>query len=120
MQTLSTVDPTASIECTLPVSEAAARLSDLDDVLGAGRLEGIEREPGRYRFTVARDGRSDLERQLAAWAADEKSCCAFLGFAIQSDAASVTVEIQAPDGADPTLDGIDWVVRAAAGTRAGA
>ena len=119
MQTLSTVDPTASIECTLPVSEAAGHLRDLDDVVGAGRLEGIEREPGRYRFTVARDGRPDLERQLAAWAADEKSCCAFLGFALESDAASVTIEIRAPAGADATLDGIDWLVRAAAGTRVG-
>lgn len=120
MQTLSTVDPTTPIECTLPVTEAAGRLFDFDDVVGAGRLKGVEREPGRYRFTVARDGRPDLEQQLAAWADDEKSCCAFLGFAIESDAASVTIEIRAPDGADTTLDGIDWLVRAAAATRAGA
>jgi hypothetical protein len=119
MQTLSTVDPTAAIECTLPVIKAASRLCDLDDVVGGGRLAGIEREPGRYRFTVARDGRTDLEEQLAAWAADEKSCCAFLGFAMESDATSVTVEIRAPAGADPTLDGIDWLVRAAAESKAG-
>jgi hypothetical protein len=120
MKTLSSVDSTAAIECTLPVTEAAGRLSDLDDVVDGGRLQGIDRAAGRFRFTVARDGRMDLEEQLAAWAADEKSCCAFLGFAIESDRESVTMEIQAPDGAEPTLDGIDWLVRAAAGTRPGA
>ena len=117
MKTLSVVDPAAPIECTLPVTEAAGRLCDLDGVVGGGRLQGVDRAAGRFRFTVARDGRADLEHQLAAWAADEKSCCAFLGFAIESDEESVTMEIQAPVGAEPTLDGIDWLVRAAAGTR---
>jgi hypothetical protein len=117
MKTLSTVDPAAPIECTLPVTEAAGRLSDLDDVVGGGRLQGIARLAGRFRFTIARDGRDDLEDQLAAWAADEKSCCAFLGFGIESAKESVTMEIRAPDGAEPTLDGIDWLVRAAAGRK---
>jgi hypothetical protein len=120
MKTLSAVDPTAAIECTLPVTEAAGRLCDLDDVVGGGRLRGIARAAGRFRFTVARDGRENLEDRLAGWAADEKSCCAFLGFAIESDGSSVTVEIEAPEGAEPTLDGLDWLVRAAAGERAGA
>ena len=117
MKTLSTVDPAAPIQCTLPVAEVAAHLCDLDQVVGIGRLEGIARSAGRYRFTVARDGRADLEDQLAAWAADEKTCCSFLGFSIESAPSSVTLEIHAPDGAEPTLDGIDWLVRAAAGTR---
>ena len=117
MKTLSTVDPDAPIECTLPVTQAAGRLCDLDDVVGGGRLRAIARTAGRFRFTVARDGRTDLESQLAAWAADEKECCSFLGFAIESAEDAVTMEIQAPDGAGSTLDGIDWLVRAAAGTR---
>ena len=117
MKTLSAIDSTAPIQCTLPVTEAATHLRDLDDAVGGGRLQGIIREAGRYRFTVARDGRDDLEEQLAAWATDEKACCAFLGFAIESAPSSVTMEIRAPDGAEPTLDGIDWLVRAAAGTR---
>ena len=117
MKTLSAVDPDAPILCTLPVTQVAGRLCDLDDVVGGGRLQRIARTAGRFRFTVARDGREDLEDQLAAWAADEKACCSFLGFGIDADGDSVTMEIRAPDGAGSTLDGIDWLVRAAAGTR---
>jgi hypothetical protein len=116
LQALSTADQTAEIACTLPPTKAADRLCGLEDLL-AGHLESVVRTPGRLRLTVARGSRPDIEERLTAWAAEEKACCAFLGFGLESDERSVTLEIVAPAGAEPTLDGIDWLVRAAGGKR---
>jgi hypothetical protein len=112
MNVLSTADPGAPIICTLPPTEFRDRLRALEAIVGDD-LEGVSREPDRIRVRIGRGNRPDLERQLTAWATEEKTCCAFLGFAIVPDLDAVTIEIQAPAGAEATLDGIDWIVRAA-------
>jgi hypothetical protein len=112
MTTLSPVDPTAEIACTLPVNEAGGRLNSLQTLVG-DHLDRLCRDSDRLRIRVLRAGRGDLEAELASWAEAEKACCAFLGFALESEPDAVTLEIAAPAGAEPTLDAIEWMVRAA-------
>ena len=112
MTTLSEVDPTADVACTLPVNESGDHLNTLQRLVG-GHLDALSRDAGRLRIRILRAGRPDLEAQVAAFAELEKACCAFLGFAVESASDAVTLEIAAPTGAEPTLDGIEWMVRAA-------
>lgn len=110
---LSRPDPTADIACTLPPNDASDRLRALQAIVG-DQLEEVGRLGGRLSLRINRAGRTDLETQVTAWAAEEKACCAFLGFAVGSEPEAVTIEISAPVGAEPTLDGIEWMIRAAA------
>ena len=111
MTILSQVDPSAEIACTLPVNEASGRLASLQALVG-DRLAGIEREPDRLRISIIRTGDGGLDDDVRAWAEEEKGCCAFLGFAIESHAENVTLEIASPPDAGPTLDAIEWMFRA--------
>ena len=112
MTILSQVDPSAEIACTLPINEASGRLDSLLTLVG-DRLVGTERNPDRLRITIKRSGDPGLEDDVRAWAEDEKGCCAFLGFAIESGPETVTLEIASPPDAGPTLDAIEWMFRAA-------
>jgi hypothetical protein len=112
MTTLSEIDPTADVACTLPIDEAGGRLLALQALVG-DNLDGVARAGDRLRIRVDRAGRADLDAEITAWADAEKACCAFLGFAIESEPSVVTLEIAAPAGAGPTLDAIEWMVRAA-------
>jgi hypothetical protein len=112
MTILSRADPTAEITCTLPVNEAGGRLNDWEALIG-GYLDHLSRHSDRLRMRIRRAGRVELESEVAAFAEAEKACCAFLGFEIESAPESVTLEIVAPAGAEPTLEGIEWMLRAA-------
>ena len=117
MTILSEVDPSAEIAGTLPINEASGRLDALQALVG-DRLVGTERGSDRLRITIKRAGDAGLEDDVRAWAQEEKGCCAFLGFAVESGPESVTLEIASPPDAGPTLDAIEWMFRAA--DRAGA
>lgn len=112
MTTLSLADPVADIACTLPVNEAHGRLEALQTLIG-GRLDSISREDHRLVIRIGRAGRVTLEAEVVSWAEAEKACCGFLGFAVEPEPDTVTLAITAPVGAEPTLDGIEWMVRAA-------
>ncbi|HEY3072477.1 MAG TPA: hypothetical protein VGJ46_06635, partial [Candidatus Limnocylindrales bacterium] len=109
---LSHVDPAAEVACTLPVLEAGGRLNAFGDLIG-DRLDDVARSGDRLRIRIRRDGDADLETKARAWAIEEKGCCAFLGFEIESDPDSVTLDIIAPEGAGATLEGIEWIARTA-------
>ncbi len=112
MTVLSTVDPTATVACTLPIREAGERLNMFGDFVG-DRLEEVSRTGDRLRIRIRRDGDAELEAKASAWAVEEKGCCAFLGFEIESEPERVTLEIVAPEGAGATLEGIEWIARTA-------
>jgi hypothetical protein len=112
MTILSQADPTAEITCTLPVNEAGGRLNDWEGLIG-GSLDHLSRDGNRLRMRILRGGRVGLETEVAAFAEAEKACCAFLGFEVESAPDAVTLEIVAPVGAEPTLEGIEWMLRAA-------
>jgi hypothetical protein len=71
------------------------------------------RDGDGLRIRIDREGDADLETKVAEWADAEKGCCAFLGFALESDADMVTLDITAPTTAAPTLDAIAWMIRTA-------
>ena len=112
MTTLSQVEPSAEIACTLPVNEAGDRLNLLKAVIG-DHLESTQRDGDRLRIRINQAGDAGLEARVVEWAEAEKGCCAFLGFAIESEPDTVILEIAAPREAGGTLDGIEWLVRAA-------
>jgi hypothetical protein len=112
MQTLSMVDPTAEVACTLPINEADDRLKVLE-ALVSGRLASAQRDGDKLRICLSRDGDAELDARVTEWAEAEKGCCAFLGFALESDAETVVLDITAPPEAAPTLDAIAWMMRAA-------
>jgi hypothetical protein len=112
MTILSRPDPTADIACTLPPNDGSARLRGLQAIVG-GEIANVARLGGRLRLRINRAGRADLEAQVTTWAEEEKACCAFLGFAVDSEPEAVTIEISSPAGAELTLDGIEWLIRAA-------
>ena len=108
MTVLSQVDPTAEVACTLSVREAGERLTAFGDLVG-NRLEDVSRSGDRLRIRLRRNGDPDLEAKASAWATEEKGCCAFFGFEIESEPDRVTLDIIAPDGAGATLEGIEWI-----------
>jgi hypothetical protein len=112
MTTLSQVDSTADIACTLPVNAFGDRLNAIQVLIG-DHLDDLSRDGDRLRIRIRRAGRADLESEVAAYARAEKACCAFLGFAVESADETVTLDIVAPVGAEATLGGIEWMVRAA-------
>jgi hypothetical protein len=113
MPVLTTPDPDADVACTLPVLEMGGRLVSLQELIG-GSLLATARTDQTLRVVINRDERSSLYAEAVAWAAAEKACCSFLGFAVDAAEDRVTLEIEAPAGAEGTLDGIEVVIRAAA------
>jgi hypothetical protein len=118
MTILSRPDPTADIACSLPLNDAGDRLRALQEIVG-DRIDDVARFDDRLRVRIARAGRADLDALVTAWAREEKACCAFLGFVVESEPDAVTIEISSPPGAEPTLGAIEWILRAA-GRRPGA
>ncbi len=88
------------------------RLNLLQALIG-DHLESVQRDGDRLRIRIDRAGDADLEAKVAEWAEAEKGCCPFLGFAIESEPDAVMLEIAAPSNAAGTLEGIEWLVRAA-------
>jgi len=109
---LSAPDATIGIACTLPVLEMAHRLDSLQDLV-AHSLDEVHLDDRRLRIAIDRDGVADLYAQTVAWAESKKACCAYLGFAVEETPARVVLEIAAPIGAEPMLEGFQVLVLAA-------
>ena len=115
MPVLSSPDATVGIACALPVLEMADRLNSLQDLV-ADSLGGVLLDDRRLRIAIERDATADLYAQTVAWAEAQKSCCPFLGFAVEETPASVILEIAAPAGAEPTLEALQFLVLAGGAT----
>ena len=113
MPVLSSPDPTVGFACTLPVLEMADRLDTLQDLVADG-LDDVRLHDRRLRIAIDRDSVADLYAQTVAWAEAGKACCPYLGFAVEETPASVVLEIAAPAGAEPTLEGLQFLVLATA------
>jgi hypothetical protein len=112
MPVLSNPDPHAPIACSLPVLQMSGRLDALQDLVG-DRVRSMTRDGNRLRIAIDATDRPSLHAEAVAWANAEKACCAFLGFAVEETPTQVTLEIATPAGAEPMLDGFEWLVRAA-------
>ena len=112
MPVLSTPDPHAPIACSLPVMQMGGRLDALQDLVADG-LRSVTGRGDRLSIGIDATGRPSLHAETVAWATAEKTCCAFLGFAVEATPTEVILEIAAPAGAEPMLVGFEWLVRAA-------
>lgn len=103
--------PEVPIMCTLPPDGLVRRLADFEAVFAAA-LTGFEREPLRLRLTF--DADAATETAIRDLIAAEQRCCAFLAFAAERRATALVVEVTAPPGAGPTLDGLQALAERAA------
>ena len=116
MPVLSSPDPSVGIACSLPVRDMADRLDSLQDLVADG-LDEVQLHDRRLRIAIDRSGATDLYAQTVAWAEAKKACCPYLGFAVEETPASVVLEIAAPACAEPTLEGLQFLVLATARPR---
>jgi hypothetical protein len=110
---LSSPDANVGTACALPVVEMADRLDSLQDLVAVG-LDEVLLHERRLRIAIDRSGAAGLYDQTVAWAEAKKACCPHLGFAVEETPANVVLEIAAPAGAEPILEGFEWLVRSAA------
>jgi hypothetical protein len=90
----------------------ADRLDSLQDLV-ADSLDEVRLHERRLRIAIDRGSAEDLYAQTVAWAEAKKACCRHLGFAVEETPANVILEIAAPKGAEPTLEGFQVLVLAA-------
>ena len=114
MPVLSSPDSTVGIACALPVLEMASRLDSLQDLVACG-LDEVHLGDRRLRIAIEGCSAADLFAETVAWAEAKKSCCPYLGFAVEATPAGVVLEIAAPRGAEPTLEGLQVLVLTAEG-----
>ena len=113
MPVLSSPDPSVGIACRLPILDMAHRLDSLQDLVAHG-VDVVQLHGRQLRIAIDRDGAADIHAQALAWAEAKKACCSYLGFAVDETPAHVVLEIAAPQGAEPTLEGLQFLVLAAA------
>ena len=102
MEKLPIYDATAPIVCTLSTAELEERLR-LFERMRSSMTELNRTEHGiLLRFPPG----ALLERELRAFVADEKACCAFWGFSLAADAEALTLRWDAPASARPALERI--------------
>jgi hypothetical protein len=106
---LSAPDPSVGIACRLPILDMADRLDSLQDLVADG-LDEVHLHGRQLRIAIDRHGAADLYAQTVAWAEAKKACCSYLGFAVEETPARVVLEIAAPQGAEPTLEGFQHLV----------
>ena len=91
------------LECTLSGDAQTARFAEWADLLT--RTTGKMDADGGADVTFPAD--PDLAGQLAALAMREKECCSFFAFTLDmTAAASITLQVRAPQGAEPLVAGL--------------
>jgi hypothetical protein len=92
---------TEPIACTLTPEARAARGGELA-ALAARALRSRERTDAGERLTFA--GGADVERELRAVVAAERSCCPFLAFDLDRSGERVTLAVSGPAEARPIIE----------------
>lgn len=100
MRSIPIYDETAPIACTIGEHEIGDRIELVERL--RTNLSGIDRtDTGLLlRFPA----RPDIDRDVRRFAVDEKACCRFWGFAIDTDRTGLTLRWDAPPAADELVD----------------
>jgi hypothetical protein len=96
-------DATAPITCTIGTDEVAGRVELLERL--RTNLRWLERT--EHGLVLHFDKRPAVEADLRRFAADEKRCCQFWGFAVEQTASEVTLRWDAPPAARDLLARIE-------------
>ena len=102
-----------AIVCTLHPNELGGRLEEWHRLFAA-HLARIERSaPTRLRLLLAADAGLQRTRELAA---REMACCAFMTFTVTPAHGRLLVDVEVPEEAAPTLDGLAGIAQRATRT----
>lgn len=87
--------------CSLPADDLRGRVDELRGLMARPLL--AHRRDGRVlHLSFDPAAEADVRRAVAA----EEQCCAFLAFTVRAGAEAVEVDVVAPEGAEPVLDGL--------------
>src|SRR5687768_15460495 len=102
MKRIPLYDETAPITCTITSDEVSGRIEILERLRGA--LDRLERT--EHGLLLHFPARPDIEADLRRFAIDEKRCCEFWGFAIDTTA-GLTLRWDGPPAAAEILDRLE-------------
>lgn len=103
MKQLPLYDAEAAIACTISDDEKPGRADSLLQMKSA--LPSLERTPDGMVLHFPSD--AEIEQTLRQFAIDEKRCCEFWGFAVESSAEGVSLRWDAPPEAMSLIDGLE-------------
>jgi hypothetical protein len=89
------------IACSLPASELPDRLAAMTEV-GRTSLRSVSSEPNRAELRFD----SEAREQVVALVDAERQCCGFMEFSLEERDDEVMLRIEAPEGAEPVLEGL--------------
>jgi hypothetical protein len=93
-------DDTAEITCTATRGEIPARIEQLEHV--RDDLRRIERTPHGLLLHFA--DRPDVDAELRRFVIDEKGCCQFWGFAVETHQGDLTLRWDGPSTVDDFME----------------
>lgn len=92
MSSIPIYDATATIACTASADEVSGRIEQVERM--RSHLTAIERTDDGLLLHFP--NRPDIEDELRRFTGDEKACCQFWGFAIESDPDQLHLRWDAP------------------------
>ena len=109
---MTTTDPAWVPEvCTLPTTEAPARVAEFDDLFATALLGQQRLAPTRLRWRL--DPAAEATARDLVWR--EADCCSFFTFTVTPEADAVHVDVEVPAAHADVL--VALAGRAAAGMR---
>jgi hypothetical protein len=109
MELLPLYDASAPVTCTIAGAEVEGRVALLE--LMRTEVQRIDRSP--HGLLLHFISSADLEAALCRFAAEEKTCCRFWGFAVLTEP-SLRLRWDGPPSASELLDAIEAYLRGAA------
>jgi hypothetical protein len=100
MRTIPIYDDTEPISCTIDGGEVAGRVELVDRM--RRNLRALERT--EHGMLLRFPSRPDVEDDIRRFAVDEKRCCAFWGFAVETTGDEVALRWDAPPRAAELVD----------------
>lgn len=107
MATIPIYDATEPIACTLDALQVAERTELIERL----RLALTGMSPTDHGLLLRFPARPEVEADVRLFAADEKRCCGFWGFAVDAGDDAVTLRWDAPPDARPLLGRIEAYLR---------
>ena len=100
LRSIPIYDATAPITCTIGSDEIPARIELVERM--RANLERIDRTDHGLLLHFA--VRADIDADVRRFAVDEKRCCQFWGFAVDTEDDQLTLRWDAPPEADELVD----------------
>lgn len=89
------------IACSLTAAQLPERIAEMRE-LGRHSLRALTTGANRAELRFATQARERLGELVAA----ERECCGFMSFELEESRGEVVLRIEAPEGAEPVLEGL--------------